>query len=53
MHKMQWVFEVQIDHPISAGRPDEVLTRKKVSCHLMDFVSPAYGENIGNHFLES
>ena len=28
-HKILWDFEIQMDHLISIGRPDEVILKKK------------------------
>ena len=41
MHKILWDFEIQMDHLISARRPDLVLikkNKKKQTCHLVDSV---------------
>ena len=43
MHKFHWDFELQIDHLISARRPDLVITNKKVeflNCGLRCFDWP-------------
>ena len=40
-HKILWDFEVQIDHIISARRPNQVIVnkkkKKKTTCRIMDF----------------
>ena len=43
MHKHLWDFETQIDHPISATWPDQVIVnnKKERTCPIVDFVFPA------------
>ena len=43
-HKLQWDFNIQTDHLISAGRPDlKIINKKKKKkiCKIVDFVVPA------------
>ena len=40
LHKILWNFEIEIDHPILAIRPDLVLINKKRTCLLVDYVIP-------------
>ena len=41
-HKFLWDFEIQVDHLISARRPDlEIINKKKRIGRIMDFVVPA------------
>ena len=39
MHKILWDFVIQMDHPIPARRPEQMLINKKI-CHLVDFTIP-------------
>ena len=50
-HKRRWDFEIQIDHLISARRPDQLTVNKKKkkekkkkrerTCRIVDFAVPA------------
>ena len=41
-HKLLWDFDIQMDHLISAKRPDLiVINKKKRTCTIVDFVLPA------------
>ena len=41
-HKLQWDFDVQTDHQISARRPDLIIiNKKKRICKIVDFAVPA------------
>ena len=41
-HKLLWDFEIQMDHLISARRPDLVIiNKKKRTCRIVDFAVPA------------
>ena len=41
-HKLQWDFDIQTDHQISARRPDlTVFDKKKRTCKIVDFAVPA------------
>ena len=44
-HKLQWDFDVQTDHLISARRPDLIIINKKKKkkkiCKIVDFAVPA------------
>ena len=41
-HKLLWDSEIQTDHLISAGRPDQVIiNKKKRNCRIVDFAVPA------------
>ena len=41
-HKLLWEFEKQINHPISARRPEQVIVnKKKRTCQIVDFAIPA------------
>ena len=38
MHKLQWDFEIQTYHQISARRPDLIIIKnKKTICRIVDF----------------
>ena len=40
--KILWDFEIQIDHLISARRPDLVIgIKKKITCRIVEFAVPA------------
>ena len=40
-HKLQWDFDIQMDHLISARRPDLIiLNKKKRTCKIVDFAVP-------------
>ena len=41
-HKLQWDFDIYMDHLISARRPDLILIyKKKRTCKIVDFAIPA------------
>ena len=44
-HKLQWDFNIQTDHLISARRPDHIIIKKKKKkkkiCKIVDFAVPA------------
>ena len=41
-HKLLWDFEIQMDHLISARRPDLVIVnQKKRTCRIVDVAIPA------------
>ena len=40
-HNLQWAFEKQTDHLISAGQAD-LIKKKKRTCRNVDFAVPAY-----------
>ena len=44
-HKLQWDFDIQTDHLISARRPDLIMInkkkKKKENCKIVDFAVPA------------
>ena len=41
-HKLQWDFDIQTDHLISARRPDLILINNtKKICKIVDFAVPA------------
>ena len=42
-HKLQWGFDIQTDHLISARRPDLIINykNKKEICTIVDFAVPA------------
>ena len=40
-HKLQWNFDVQTDHKISARRPDLKIINKKRHRKIVDFAVPA------------
>ena len=40
MHKILWDFDIQMNHQIPTRKPNRGLTRKKRTCHLMDFDVP-------------
>ena len=41
-HKLLWDFDMQMDHLISARRPDLIIiNRKKRICKIVDFAVPA------------
>ena len=41
-HKLLWYFDIQMDHLISARRPDFIITNKKKKiCKIVDFAVPA------------
>ena len=42
-HKLQWDFDIQTDHLISARRPDLIIInkKKKRTCKIVDFAVPA------------
>ena len=43
-HKLQWDFDIQTDHLISARRPDLIIInkkKKKRTCRIVDFAVPA------------
>ena len=42
-HKLLWDFEIQMDHLISARRPDLVIInkeKKRRTCRIVDFAVP-------------
>ena len=42
IHKILWPFKIQMDHQISAKRPDQVIVyNKKRTCQIVDFAIPA------------
>ena len=45
IHKLLWDFDIQMDHVISAGRPDQRIInnkkKKKRICNIVDFAVPA------------
>ena len=43
-HKLQWDFDIETDHLISARRPDLIIinqTKKERICKIVDFAVPA------------
>ena len=45
-HEILWDFEIQMDQPISAGRPDLLLINKtKRISHLVDFTVPVVNKD--------
>ena len=40
-HKLQWDFDIQIDHVISTRRPDLRIINKKKICKIVDFTVSA------------
>ena len=36
MHKLFWDFDIQMDHLISARRPDLIIINKKGTCSIVD-----------------
>ena len=40
-HKIIWDFDIQTDHIISVREPGIVLIKKKIMCHLVNFVAAA------------
>ena len=42
IHKLQWDFDIETDHLISARRPDPIIINKKEKkCKIVDFAVPA------------
>ncbi len=39
-HKLLWDFDLQMDHLISARRPDLIIIKKRI-CKIVDFAVPA------------
>ena len=52
-HKLQWVFDIQIDHLISVRLLDFIIIKKKRTCKIEDFAVPAVPPDLKIKLKES